>query len=185
MNMVRKIIESTYDGRCTVTQRAECEKPNGSTGFTNTVILENEPCRLSFNSKESTEEGDRASIQTQTVKLFLKPEKIIEPGSKIRGTVDTIEAMKQVVYKILCTERYVYPIYSWNYGIELVDLFGESVTYACPEITRRIEEALLQDERINSVDQFEFDTSKKHEVVCTFSVHTIFGDFQMEKEVSI
>ena len=46
MNMVRKIIESTYDGRCTVTQRAECEKPNGSTGFTNTVILENEPCRL-------------------------------------------------------------------------------------------------------------------------------------------
>ena len=43
MNMVRKIIESTYDGRCTVTQRAECEKPNGSTGFTNAVILENEP----------------------------------------------------------------------------------------------------------------------------------------------
>ena len=42
MNMVRKIIESTYDGRCTVTQRAECEKPNGSTGFTNAVILENE-----------------------------------------------------------------------------------------------------------------------------------------------
>lgn len=66
-----------------------------------------------------------------------------------------------------------------------MDLFGESVTYACPEITRRIEEALLQDERINSVDQFEFDTSKKHEVVCTFSVHTIFGDFQMEKEVSV
>lgn len=106
-------------------------------------------------------------------------------SESVRGTVDTIEAMKQVVYKILCTERYVYPIYSWNYGIELVDLFGESVTYACPEITRRIEEALLQDERINSVDQFEFDTSKKHEVVCTFSVHTIFGDFQMEKEVSI
>ena len=92
-------------------------------------------------------------------------------SESVRGTVDT--------------ERYVYPIYSWNYGIELVDLFGESVTYACPEITRRIEEALLQDERINSVDQFEFDTSKKHEVVCTFSVHTIFGDFQMEKEVSV
>ena len=37
MNMVRKIIESTYDGRCTVTQRAECEKPNGSTGSKITV----------------------------------------------------------------------------------------------------------------------------------------------------
>ena len=104
MNMVRKIIESTYDGRCTVTQRAECEKPNGSTGFTNAVILENEPCRLSFNSKETAKEGDRASIQTQTVKLFLKPERIIEPGSKITVTqngvtTDYASSGKPAVYE--------------------------------------------------------------------------------------
>ena len=32
----------------------------------------------------------------------------------ISGTCDGLEAMKQVIYKILNTERYVYSIYSWN-----------------------------------------------------------------------
>lgn len=68
------------------------------------MILENEPCRLSFNSKESAKEGDRASIQTQTVKLFLKPERIIEPGSKITVTqngvtTDYASSGKPVVYE--------------------------------------------------------------------------------------
>ena len=103
----------------------------------------------------------------------------------IRGKVDTAEAMRQVVYKILNTERYQYLIYSFDYGVELQDLIGEPVTYVCPEIKRRIEEALLQDDRIKSVDQFEFNTSKKHEVVCTFKVHTIFGEIPAEKAVSI
>lgn len=103
----------------------------------------------------------------------------------ICGTVDNLDAMRQVVYKILNTERYQYLIYSWNYGVEFLDLFGEPVTYVCPEIKRRIEEALMQDGRIRSVDGFEFDTSKKHEVVCTFCVHTIFGDIQTGKEVGI
>ena len=52
----------------------------------------------------------------------------------ISGTVDNLDAMRQVVYKILNTERYQYLIYSWNYGVELLDLFGEPVTYVCPEI---------------------------------------------------
>lgn len=102
----------------------------------------------------------------------------------INGTCDNLNSMTQVIYKILNTERYTYPIYSWNYGIELVDLFGEPVSYVCAEIERRITEALTQDDRIESVSDFEFDTSKKHEVVCTFVVHTIFGDVESEKGVT-
>lgn len=102
----------------------------------------------------------------------------------INGTCDKLNAMVQVIYKILNTERYQYPIYSWNYGIELADLFGEPVSYVCAEVERRITEALLQDDRIESVSDFEFDVSKKHEVVCTFVVHTIFGDVESEKGVT-
>ena len=102
----------------------------------------------------------------------------------ISGFCDDLETMKQVVYKILNTERYDYIIYSWDYGIELVDLFGEPVTYVCPEIQRRIEEALLQDDRITSVDDFEFDTSEKKTVKATFTVHTIFGDIESERVVN-
>ena len=63
-------------------------------------------------------------------------------GNTTRGFTDDLEAMKQVVFKILNTERYVYPIYSWNYGIETMDLYGEPVSWVCPELERRITEAL-------------------------------------------
>ena len=103
----------------------------------------------------------------------------------INGFCDELEAMKQVVFKILNTERYQYIIYSWNYGIELLDLYGEPVTYVCPELERRIEEALLADSRIVRVSDFEHDTSVKGVVHTTFTVHTVFGDFAAEKEVNI
>lgn len=102
----------------------------------------------------------------------------------INRTVDELEAMKQVIYKILNTERYQYIIYSWNYGIELMDLFGMPVIYVIPELERRITEALIQDERIESVDDFEFDSSEKRTVKASFTVHTIFGDVQTEKVVN-
>lgn len=107
----------------------------------------------------------------------------IEQNS-INGHCDDLEAMHQVIYKILNTERYQYIIYSWDYGIELLDLYGEHITYVCPELQRRIEEALLQDDRINAVDNFEFDTSKKGTVKVTFTVQTIFGDIEEEKVVN-
>ena len=102
----------------------------------------------------------------------------------INGYCTDLDAMHQVIYKILNTERYQYIIYSWNYGVELFDLFGEPVTYVCPELERRITEALLQDNRITSVDNFEFDTSEKRTVKAIFTVHTIFGNVESEKVVN-
>lgn len=103
----------------------------------------------------------------------------------INGYCDELEAMKQVIYKILNTERYQYLIYSWDYGIELLDLFGEPVTYVCPELERRIKEALEEDDRIELVDDFQFDISEKRTVKIEFMVHTIFGDIKEEKVVKI
>ena len=104
--------------------------------------------------------------------------------SVINGSCDGLEAMRQVIHKILNTERYQHVIYSWNYGIELLDLYGEPVTYVCSELQRRIVEALIQDDRIDSVDSFEFDTSEKRTVKVTFIVHTIFGDVESERVVN-
>ena len=66
-------------------------------------------------------------------------------GNYILGFVDSLKAMEQAIYKIIRTERYKYIIYSWNYGIELEDLFGMPVEYCVVELERRILEALLQD----------------------------------------
>ena len=103
----------------------------------------------------------------------------------IAGKCNGLEAMKQVIYKILNTERYQYIIYSWNYGIELNDLFGMQVKEAVPIIERRITEALLQDDRITSVENFTFDTTKRHVVAAAFTVNTIFGGLEVTKEVNI
>ena len=103
----------------------------------------------------------------------------------IKGEADGLEAVKQAVYCILNTERYQYPVYSWNYGIELIDLYGEPVTYVCPELERRIAEALLTDSRITDVTDFEHDLDTKGVVHTSFTVQTIFGDILAEKGVNI
>lgn len=105
----------------------------------------------------------------------------IENG-RIRGMVDNLESVKQAVYLILSTECYAWLIYSWNYGVELVDLIGQPKDYALPEIQRCITEALLQDDRITAVDGFEFETGKKS-IHVTFTVHSIFGDTEVETDV--
>ncbi len=102
----------------------------------------------------------------------------------IRGHTDELEAMKQAVFKILQTERYQNLIYSENYGTELADLFGQPMSYVQPELERRITEALLQDERILSVGDFEFSNKRKGELLATFKVKTVFGDFSGERSVN-
>ncbi len=127
---------------------------------------------------------------------FLKQDFIIEeqpthtykmdPANKeIKGYTDGREAVEQAIYKILSTERYQHVMYSWNYGVELLDLYGEPVSYVCPELERRIAEALTWDKRIEGVDSFEFDTSKKGEIRVNCIAHTIFGEVTVEKGVKI
>lgn len=102
----------------------------------------------------------------------------------ITGTIDELKAVEQAVFLILNVERYEWLIYSWNYGAELKSLIGQPVDYCIPEIERRIREALLQDDRISSVEDFEFTVNKK-KVLTTFTVVSIFGELKTETEVEI
>ena len=111
--------------------------------------------------------------------------KMDKEAERIVGTAEELEAVRQAVYKILQTERYEYLIYSGDYGIELKDLYGQPVSYVCPELERRISEALLWDSRIQSVENFEFDTSVKGAVRVSFRVNTVFGGIDLEKEVRV
>lgn len=103
---------------------------------------------------------------------------------KVRGTTDGRDAVLQAVYLILNVERYAYPIYSRNYGSELSDLIGKPKDYAMSEIKRRITEALMQDDRITSLSDWEFETGRKG-VRASFVAHTIYGDVAATKEVDV
>lgn len=102
---------------------------------------------------------------------------------RIEGFTDEKEAVRQAIYKILSTERYAYPIYSWDYGIELSDLYGEDVKYVCAELEDRITEAITQDERISEINDFKFDISKKGIIHVSFNAVTAEGDINIESEV--
>lgn len=127
------------------------------------------------------------NIDLATMEVIEQPSKTFKLNidkNRINGTIDELEAVKQAIYLRLNTEKYQYLIYSWDYGIETKDLFGEDITYVYPEMQRRIEEALTQDDRIESVDAFSYE-KVKNKVTLYFTVHTIFGDINSQKEVNI
>lgn len=130
------------------------------------------------------QQNDDLTVDFEEITLPSKTYKLIKDKNRIVGYIDEIEALKQAIFLILSIERYDYLIYSWNYGVEFNDLIGQSTDYVMPEIKRRITEALMQDDRINSVDNFEFKINKK-KVHVSFTVHSIFGDVEEERTVSI
>lgn len=103
----------------------------------------------------------------------------------IKGRKDGIEALKQAIYLILSVERYTCPLVSFNYGAEFSDLIGKPLSYCIPETEYRIRDALMQDDRINSVDDFNFEVLQKRTLLVTFKVDSTLGTFEMEKEVKV
>ncbi len=104
---------------------------------------------------------------------------------RISGLTDGKAAMKQAIFKILQTERFVYSkIYTDNYGSELWDLIGMPLAWILSDVQRRITEALTWDKRITSVSEFEFSRSGDALAV-SFVANTIFGAVSSSVEVQV
>lgn len=104
--------------------------------------------------------------------------------TQIAGFVDGMETLKQSIYKALSTEQYEYPIYSFQYGIAWKQLIGEDRSYVRAELRRMVEELLMRDDRIRSVDGFEFSFSGDS-CHCSFNVSSIYGDIRVTTEGKI
>ena len=115
------------------------------------------------------------SLPTKTYKIDFEKQKIV-------GYTDNVEALKQAIILMLSIERYDFIVYSWNYGIELKNLHGKDTSYVMAELERVITEALLQDDRIKSVENFIFDRIK-NKVSVTFTVNSIYGDIKIDNGV--
>lgn len=119
-----------------------------------------------------------AAQTTRTYKMDLDTGRVV-------GMVDGVEAMKQVILKILLTERFAFLIYSWNYGIELNAVVGKSFQVFSSEIKRVISEALLADSRITDVTDFAVEQIDKRTARVTFTAETIFGAIPIERTVTV
>jgi len=102
----------------------------------------------------------------------------------ISGTVSGAQAMAQAARLILESERYQHIIYSYQYGVELLSLFGRPIDYVCSELKRRMTEALCQDDRILGTSNFQFDQTGK-KILVSFTIQTIYGDQTLNDEIEI
>ena len=90
MVAVRKAIEKMYIGTCTIIEHQKVKKENKSTGFQEVVVLENQPCKLSFEKITNTNQTQTAALVVQTAKVLIAPEIQIKPGSKLTITQNNV-----------------------------------------------------------------------------------------------
>lgn len=83
----RKAQESLYDGICTITEHQKIiNEKTRLTSFEDVIVLENQPCKLSFESLQAAALSNPAVEVAQCVKLFISPDIAIKPGSKLTIT---------------------------------------------------------------------------------------------------
>ena len=124
-----------------------------------------------------TEEITEVNYPSSTYKIILDKD-------RVSGYTDDLDAVKQAIYLILSSERYKHIIYSWDYGVELLDLIGKPMPYVMSELPRRIKEALTQDNRISDVIDFEFKQQGKR-LHTTFTVVSNVGNISTGLEVDV
>ncbi|NQX48625.1 DUF2634 domain-containing protein [Paenibacillus tritici] len=100
---------------------------------------------------------------------------------RITGRVDGLEAVKQAAVKVLQTGRFEHLIYSPNYGTEWNLVLGQDRLLARPELRRLISDALLQDERIQALEDVEIRFNGDT-VSFSCTAVTLYGDFELRKE---
>lgn len=87
----RGVIERTYFGRCIIYEKQSYkDQQTKETKFSEVIVQDDIPCHLSYSSTPVIRGGEGASALAQTIKLFLAPECLVAPGSRIEVTQDGI-----------------------------------------------------------------------------------------------
>ncbi|MBZ1283440.1 hypothetical protein KWL01_015860 [Clostridioides difficile] len=83
VNKARRAIELLYRDKCTIVEYQPIKDPiTKRTNNKEVVVLENQPCKLSYKNIVSATEGKLAKLE-QTIKLFISPDIEIKAGSKL------------------------------------------------------------------------------------------------------
>lgn len=87
LKAARKAQEALYTGRMTVYEHKKMtDEKTHLTTFKDVPVIENRPCKLSFESKQAAADTTAATAISQTIKLFISPDITINPGSRIAVT---------------------------------------------------------------------------------------------------
>lgn len=80
----RRAQEVTYEGLCTIFEfREVTDERTRLSSEEEIAVIENQPCKLSFEKRNAVVQTETAAVQAQGVKLFLAPEIVVRSNSKI------------------------------------------------------------------------------------------------------
>jgi len=106
-------------------------------------------------------------------------------SSRINGYVDALEAVRQAVWHIVHTERYAYPVYPDNYGIELEQFIGESFAFFRAKIAQVMKDALMQDNRIREVILLQTQQRGPSSAYAEFEIVSVYGRIREGFEIAL
>lgn len=109
--------------------------------------------------------------------------KVDSYNKRIIGTTDGQPAIEQAILKNFDTERFAYVIYSKNYGIELEKYIGKDYDFIRSDLQRAIEECLLVDARIYSINNLQFTQEGLDYISITMDIETEQGVLTTTLEV--
>lgn len=115
------------------------------------------------------------TVNTEARLMPSKTYRIDWENCRIGEFIDGSEAIAQSAELAVTTERYIWHIYSLNYGSEIYTLFGKNDAYIVSEMKRMIEDALSTDSRIKGITDYSF-TRTERGISCTFKLKTTAGD---------
>lgn len=148
------------------------------------------PNQENYDEEVEEEYDPDFTIETQPSLTYAmninEPEMLDEVKNTFIGKVDDEDAILQAVMKVLQTERGAFDIYSDDYGIELEDLRGRDMIYCESEVPVRIKEALVVDDRISDVTDFNVErVADRRALHVSFTVVVADVDIPMETEVEV
>lgn len=106
----------------------------------------------------------------------------VENG-RIMGHIDESEAMKQAILKILMTERFIFEIYTNQYGNDLPELIGKDMPFINTALENVLKEALQTDDRVDDITVNSIEETNRSTLFVTLTASTVFGSLEIEKEV--
>lgn len=133
----------------------------------------------SFDYMEETnpeEDDNTETLPSKTYKIDLE-------NGRVVGMTDGLDAVRQMVFKMLLTDRYSEIIYDENYGSDLFVLRGKPIDYAEVLAPDYIESCLLQDDRVESVEDIVITQKDSDTLYVSFTVNTVYGSIPMQTEV--
>ncbi len=103
---------------------------------------------------------------------------------RIQGEITGYNSVKQHVDAILHIERFRWQIYLPSSGMQWDGLIGQDPGYVAAEVQRRMLDALLMDDRVRGISNFEW-TMDGEDFRASVTVNTVYGDVQTDVEVTL